>query len=156
MRQELLRRSQVFFEEVPEGYEIPPLRKGPYTPMDMAKFASMYGDFYPGHYDSKWAIEIDRIPKAIVHGYQLVTHLSQLLTDWIAPDGCLRKLSTQVRAQTFVGDTVTMKGTVEKKYRTENECCLECKVWGEKQDGTIVIQGTAVVTLPSSSSAKGS
>jgi len=109
----------------------------------------MYGDFYPGHYDSKWAVEIDRIPKAIVHGYQIVTHLSQLLTDWISPDGFLRKLSAQVRAQTFVGDSITFKGTVQKKYQKDAEYCIDCSVWGEKSDGTVVVQGTAVAALPS-------
>ncbi|MEW6142338.1 MAG: MaoC/PaaZ C-terminal domain-containing protein [Chloroflexota bacterium] len=150
MKPELLRREQLLFNDVTEGTAISPLLKGPYTPVDMAKFASMYGDFYPGHYDSKWAVEIDRIPKAIVHGYQLVTHLSQLLTDWISPDGFIRKLSTQVRAQVFVGDSVTMKGIVQKKYIKDGESCLDCSVWGEKPDGTVVIQGTAVVILPDS------
>jgi len=145
---ELLRREQVFFNDVHEGTEIPALRKGPYTSVDTAKFASMYGDFYPGHYDSKWAIEIDRIPKAIVHGYQLVAHLSQLLTDWISPNGFLKKLSAQVRSQVFIGDSLIMKGIVQRKYHGDGENCLECNVWGEKPDGTVVINGTAIVSLP--------
>jgi acyl dehydratase len=146
---QILRPKQVFFEDIAEGTEIPPLHKGPYTPVDTAKFASMYGDFYPGHYDSKWAVEVDRIPGAIVHGYQIVTHLSQLLTDWISPDGFLKKLSAQVRAQTFVGESVTFRGTAKQKYQKDGECCINCSVWGEKPDGTVVVQGTAVVTLPS-------
>lgn len=148
MSPELLKREQVFFNDVHEGTEIPELRKGPYTPVDTAKFASMYGDFYPGHYDSKWAIEIDRIPKAIVHGYQLVVHLSQLLTDWISPNGFLKKLSAQVRSQVFIGDVLIIKGIVQRKYHSDGENCLECSVWGEKPDGTVAINGTAIVSLP--------
>ena len=148
---QIMTREQIFLDDIEVGGEIPPLTKGPCTVMTMAKFAAMNGDFYPGHYDSKWAIEMDRLPSAIVHGMQVTTYLSQLLTDWIGPDGALKKFASQVRAHTFVGDTLTMKGKVTKKYTRDSESYLECEVWGEKQDGTVVIQGSATVTLPSRS-----
>lgn len=148
---QIMKREQIFLDDIEVGGEIPPLTKGPCTVMTMAKFAAMNGDFYPGHYDSKWAIEMDRLPSAIVHGMQVTTYLSQLLTDWIGPDGALKKFASQVRAQTFVGDTLTMKGKVTKKYTRDSESYLECEVWSEKQDGTVVIQGSATVTLPSRS-----
>jgi len=148
---QIMKREQIFFDDIEVGSEIIPLTKGPIAVMTMAKFAAMNGDFYPGHYDSKWAIEMDRLPAAIVHGMQVTTYLSQLLTDWIGPNGALRKFASQVRAQTFVGDSLTMKGRVTKKYTRDSENYLECEVWGEKQDGTVVIQGLATVTLPSRS-----
>jgi len=148
---QIMKREQIFFDDIEVGSEIPPLTKGPITVMTMAKFAAMNGDFYPAHYDNKWAMEMDRLPTAIVHGMQVTTYLSQLLTDWIGPNGALRKFTSEVRAQTFVGDTLTMKGKVTKKYTKDSEHYLECKVWGEKQDGTVVIQGSATVTLPSRS-----
>ena len=148
---QILKREQIFFDDIGIGSDITPLTKEPCTLMTMAKFAAMNGDFYPGHYDNKWAIEMDRLPSAIVHGMQVTTYLSQLLTDWIGPDGALKKFASQVRAQTFVGDTLTMKGKVTKKYTSDSESYLECEVWGEKQDGTVVIQGSATVTLPSRS-----
>ncbi len=148
---QLLRREQVFFDDVELGIEIPSLAKGPITMMDMVKFASMNGDFSPVHYDNKFAMEMRGFPAAIVHGLQVVTYLSQLLTDWIGPNGALEKFASQVRAPTLAGDTLTMKGKVTKKYTKDSENYLECKVWGKKQDGTVVIQGSATVTLPSRS-----
>jgi acyl dehydratase len=148
MKNRLLRQNQVYFEDIVVGTTIPTLEKGPYSPMDTARFASMYGDFYPGHFDSKWAIEIDHIPKAIVHGYHLVTHMTQLLTDWISPDGFINMIKTQVRAQAFVGEKVSYKGKVEKRIAGKSEGRVECSVWGEKPDGIIVIQGKAIVSLP--------
>lgn len=143
-----IKMEQLFFDDVEVGSEIPPLTKGPYTVMTMAKFAAMYGDFYPSHYDNKWAMEVDRLPGAIAHGTQITSYLSQLLTDWIGPNGALKKFASQVRAQTFVGDTLTMKGRVTNKYIKDGENYLECEVWGEKQDGTMVIQGSGTVALP--------
>lgn len=147
--EKLLKQAQVYFEDVVVGTEIPPLRKGPYTVMDIAKFASMYGDFYPGHYDNKWAVEMDHIPGAIAHGYQVITYLGQMLTDWVSPNGWLRKLSSQVRAQTYVGDSLTFKGKVTAKRRQDGANVLECAVSGENQDGLVVVQGMATVYLPS-------
>jgi len=139
--------EQRFFEDVQVGAELPQLIKGPYSVMTSAKFSSMNGDFYPGHYDTKWATEIDRTPNVVAHGLQITTYLSQLLTDWYGRDGFLRKFSSQVRTQTYVGDTLTFKGRVTEKYSTSGENCVECEVWGENQNGKLIIQGTAVVRL---------
>ncbi len=146
-----MRREPVFFDDVGVGTEIPALSKGPITMMDMAKFAAENGDFSPVHYDNKFAMEARGFPAAIVHGLQVVTYLSQLLTDWIGPNGALKKFASQVRVPTLAGDTLTMKGKVTKKYTRENENYLECEVWGEKRDGTVVVNGSATVTLPSRS-----
>lgn len=50
-----------------------------------------------------------------------------------------------------MGDTLTMKGKVTKKYIKDSRNYVECEVWGEKQDGTVVVKGSATVTLPSRS-----
>jgi acyl dehydratase len=142
-------REPVFFDDVGIGTELPALKKGPITMMDMAKFAAENGDFSPVHYDNKFAMEVRDFPAAIVHGLQVITYLSQLLTDWIGPNGALKKFASQVRVPTLAGDTLTMKGRVIGKYIRQQENYLECEVWGEKQDGTMVVQGAATVTLPS-------
>ncbi len=146
----IMRRDQIFFDDVEVGSEIPPHTVS-FNVVKMAMFAAVSGDFYPSHYDNKWATERSHHPAATVHGLHVTTHLSQLLTNWIAPDGALKRFSSQVRAQTFDGDTVTMKGRVSKKYTRDSENYLECEIWGEKQDRTTVITAAATVTLPSKS-----
>jgi len=146
----IMRRDQIFFDDVAVGNEIPPHTVS-FNVVKMALFAAVSGDFYPSHYDNKWAIDKSHHPAATVHGLHVTTHLSQLLTNWVAPDGALKSFSSQVQAQTFDGDTVTMKGRVSKKYTKDGENYLECEIWGEKQDGTMVVIGSATVTLPSRS-----
>ena len=143
------KEGQVFFEDIEVGSEIPPLVKGPYMVMNLAKFGAMVGDFYPAHYDHKWAIEKDRVPAVVAYGLQIASHLSQLLTDWIGPNGVLKKYANRVTAQVYAGDTLTMKGRVIKKYTKDGENCVECELWGEKQDGTQAVVGSGTVTLPS-------
>ena len=146
----IMRRDQAFLDDVEVGSEIPPHTVS-FNVVKMAMFAAVSGDFYPSHYDNKWAIDKSHHPAATVHGLHVTTHLSQLLTNWIAPDGALKSFSSRVQAQTFDGDTVTMKGRVSKKYTKDSENYLECEIWGEKQDGTVVVTGSATVTLPSRS-----
>ncbi len=41
-----------------------------------------------------------------------------------------------------------MKGRLTEKYIKGGENYLKCEVWVEKQDGTMVIQGSGTATLP--------
>jgi len=142
-------RPQLFFEEVEVGQEIPAANRGPYTVMTMAMFAAVSGDFYPSHYDNGWAVKNSHHEAAIAHGLQVSCYLSQLVTDWIFPDGMLRKFSSENRNPTFDGDLLTFKGKVVRKYVQGNEGLLDCEIWGEKASGTKVATGSATVTLPS-------
>jgi acyl dehydratase len=144
----LFKREQVYFEDISVGAEIGPLVKGPITDMDNVKFASMHCDFYPGHYDNKWAVEMDRIQGAIVYGFLVITYMSQLVTDWIMPDGFMRKFSTKVRAQTFIDDVITYGGKVTRKYEKDRLHLVDCELQGIKQNGSMVVEGKATVELP--------
>jgi len=139
--------EQVFFDDVEVGSEIPP-HTFSVNVVKMAMFASVSGDFFPSHIDNKWAIEKSGHPAAIAHGLHVTSHLSQLLTNWVGPKGMLKKFSCQNRALTFDGDTVTMRGKVIKKYSQDGEHYFDYELWGEKEDGTVAIKGSATVTLP--------
>jgi len=143
-------RPQPYFEDVSIGDALPALEKGPYTVMAAAKFSALNGDFYPGHYDTAWSMEKDFVKGGVVaHGLQITTYLSQVLTDWYGPEGFLRRYSSQVRAQAYVGDSLTLQGKISDKYLEGDAHLVACELWGEKPDGTRVIQGQAVVRLPS-------
>jgi len=141
--------KQVYFEDFAVDDEIPPLVRGPFTVMEMVKFGAMLGDFYPGHYDHKWATDRDRVPGVVVYGMLNTVHMSQLLTDWIGAHGMLRKFSQRGRGQVYVGDTVRVTGRVTQKYVARGENCLDCEMFGHNQDGQLVEDGHATVTLPS-------
>jgi len=150
MSEDILYRPAVkYFEDVASDEKLGPLVKGPYTVMDAAKFSSMNGDYYPGHYDTGWATVKDRTPNVVAHGLQITTFLSQLVTDWMGRDGFLSRYTSQVRSQTYVGDTLNFQGEVTEKSEENGEFRVSIKVWGEKQDGTRVIDGSAAVLLTS-------
>ncbi len=70
------------------------------------------------------------------------------MTDWIGKGGALRRISYQNRARAFVGDTLTCKGRVTKKYLQGGERRVDCEIWVERQTGEATSPGTATVTLP--------
>ncbi len=146
IEQELYRPAVKHFEDVTPGEKLGPLVKGPYNVMQAAKFSSMNGDYYPGHYDTGWATQKDRVPNVVAHGLQVTTYLSQLVTDWMGRDGFLSRYTSQVRAQTYVGDTLNFYGEVTEKS-ADDAGRVSIKLWGEKADGTRVIDGSAVVLL---------
>jgi acyl dehydratase len=140
--------EQVYFEDVEVGNELPSHIVS-FNVVKMAMFASVSGDFFPSHYDNKWAIERSGHPAAIAHGLHISCHLSQLLTNWIGPKGALKRFSSENRGLTLDGDTVTMQGIVTKKYIQNGENLVDCDIHGVTQDGRLVISGSAVAILPS-------
>ncbi|MFC1532009.1 MaoC family dehydratase [Thermodesulfobacteriota bacterium] len=142
------KRKQIFYEDVDVGTEIPVLTKK-YTLMKMALFASMDGDWCPGHYDHKWAQEKFHQPAPFAYGMHINSHCGQLITDWMGPNGVLNKIRTRTLGVTFPDDVVTFKGKVTGKYVKDNNKVVECEFSAEKQDGSLIAKGSAVVTLPS-------
>jgi hypothetical protein len=145
-------RKQVYFEDVNVGDELPPVIKQ-YNLMKMAAFASVHGDWCPGHYDydtirksgGEWT---DQAP--VAYGMQITAYNSQVLTDYMSPNGFLKKFKSRTTAPTYPFDTLTIRGKVIKKYVEDGENCVECEIWAEKQDGK-TISGTAwgLLVLPS-------
>ena len=160
---ETVEREQVFFEDIEVGSEIPTITRGPYTAIKTALFiGALWVDFFPAHYCGAWARRMG-CPGIYVHSHLITPLLGQLVTDWMGPNGTLKKFTCQIRGDTYArfpsellpdtyeGDTLTVKGRVIKKYTKDSENYVECEVWGEKQDRTVVIQGSATVILPSHS-----
>jgi len=138
-----------YYEDVGIGDTIPPSVRGPYQVMNSAKFEAWTGDFYPAHYDHRWATEKDRVRGVVIPGLHVATHLSQLVTDWMGPNAIFRKYFNRLLAPTFVGDIITMTGYVAAKNVVNSENQVECKLEGVNQDGTRVIVGAVTVSLES-------
>lgn len=137
----------LFWEDVQEGMEVPPLVKHP-TTQQLVKYAGASGDFYQIHYDTEFA-KRNGLPGVIIHGALKNAFLAQLMTGWIGEHGALRKLSCQYRGMDTPGDTLTCKGMVTKKYREGGRCLVDCDIWLENGKGEKTTPGSATVQLPS-------
>ena len=137
----------LFWEDVQEGADIPPLTKHP-TTRQLVQYAGASGDFYEIHYDKDYA-QANELPGPVIHGALKNAFLAQLITDWIGERGALSKLSCQYRGLDVPGDVLVCKGTVSKKYVHDGRHIVDCDIWLENGKGERTTHGSASVVLPS-------
>lgn len=138
--------KQLFYEDVPEGGDIPVLVKQP-TSRQLVMWAGASTDFYQIHYDKDFALS-KGLPGVIVHGQLVAGFLGQMLTDWVGDEGFVRNLSCSYKGMNFPGDTVTCRGKAVRKYVENEQGLVECNIWAENGKAEKTVTGRAVVALP--------
>jgi acyl dehydratase len=141
-----MEQSQVYYEDIEIGNLLPPLRKMP-TPRQMVMWAGSSGDFYEIHYDKEFALKLG-LPDILVQGGLVASFLAQMITDWIGEYGTLKKLQTVNKQMMFPHKNITCKGKVVNKYIKDNQCLIECEIWAEGGEKSVLVVGNAVVALP--------
>jgi acyl dehydratase len=140
--------DQVFWDDVSEGMEIPPLVKHP-TTQQLVKYAGASGDYYQIHYDKDFA-QGTGLEDVIIHGALKNAFLGHLMTDWMGPHGNLRRLACQYRGMDIPGRPITAKGVVTRKYEDGGAFLVDCGIWLENEQGQRTTPGSATVALPRS------
>ncbi len=138
--------DQVYWDDVQEGTELPPLVKNP-TTQQLVMYAGASGDYYQIHYDKDFAKNND-LENVILHGALKNAFLGHLVTKWMGPDGDLKRLACQYRGMNIPGTPVTAKGVVTRKYQEQGANLVDCEIWLENKDGERTTPGSATVTLP--------
>ena len=137
--------KQPHYRDIEEGSEITTLVKHP-TTQSLVKWAGATGDYFEIHYDKDFARSMG-LPGVIVHGGEILSFLSQMMTDWMGEQGTLKKLGCSYRGIFFPGEDVICKGKITKKYVKDGENYLDCEIWAENPRGERLAPGAAVVTL---------
>ena len=83
--------GQLYFEDMAEGSELPPLIKLPDT-RQLVMWAGASGDYNPIHYDKDYA-QSRGLSGVVVQGQLVCAFLGQMVTGWMGERGVLRKLS---------------------------------------------------------------
>ena len=139
--------ATLYFEEISEGTELPPLTKE-IGPVNMMMYGAATWDFMRIHYDADHARE-QGFQGAIVDGQMEGAFLAQLVIDWAGYPGALRRLGVRYRNFIYPGDTVVCKGKVQRKFIEEPDALVECDLVVENTTRQEVAGlGTAIVALP--------
>ena len=138
--------KQIYWSELEEGQELPTLVKHP-TTRQLVMYAGASGDYYEIHYDKDYAIN-NNLPGPILHGALKNAFLGQLITEWISPQGVVRKLGCQYRGMDVPGDTILGKGIIIRKYISNGCHLIDCEIWLENPDGEKTTPRTATFELP--------
>ena len=140
-------RSQIYWADVVEGQELPPLTKVP-GPVQLAMYSAITGIFHRIHYDAPFAAESDGLPGVLVHGPLHGAFLCQMVTDWMGPKGFVCKLETSNRGMAIAGERLTCHGAISKKFMAADEHLVQCEIWEENEQGDKLTVGSAIVWLP--------
>lgn len=138
--------TQVYWEDVEVGQEIPSLVKHP-THIQMLMWGGAVDDYNPMHADNEIATQAG-YREPIVFGPLIFAFLEQMLTSWIGTDGWLKKITVRHDAPAFAGDEVVCRGKITDKYVKDGEHFVELQIQADYpnfEQGTI---GSATVILP--------
>ena len=138
--------SQVYFEDVQEGQEIPVLTEK-CTSQRLVMWAAGSGDFYQIHYDKDFA-QGTGLPDRITHGALKHALLGRFLHEWVGDRGRVKKVACQYRGMDIVNEDVICHGVVKRKYQEGGENLVELDIWTETPQGQKTTPGTGVVALP--------
>jgi acyl dehydratase len=155
-----------YWEDVKDGEEIPPLKKGTYTVTELFLFThGVVGTWRmpraaleaedskdmgaAGRFDEEHARKRRNMPGQFDFGPQRICWMAQIVTDWMGDAGTLKKLDSQIRHPNLVGDTNTLYGSVVKTYIEDGEHLADLDVRNENQSGLATALARATVVLPS-------
>jgi len=147
LRPAITHSTQVYFEDVEEGMDIPSMQKH-ITMTTIAKWAGATGDVGPPHLDHEFAQTVYGLPGVVAHGPLNGAYLAQLITNWIGGWGIFKKHSTKYRGSTRPKDIITFGGKVARKWIEQDDSLVECETWAENQYGIRVTLGKSIVCLP--------
>jgi acyl dehydratase len=129
------------------GAVIPAASYGPLTIIDTVRWAGVQENSEQLHWDREFARQHSKLRTFIASGAYRQALLARTLTDWIGPQGSLRKMRVRHVAPLFEGDTITYGGRIIAVTDGESELDLICEVEGHDQNGKRLLTGQCVLRL---------
>ncbi len=113
---------------------------------DVYNFAGVTGDFNPAHINEEYA-KGTLFKKRIAHGMLSAGFISTILGTQLPGAGAIyMKQELKFLAPVYIGDTITARCEVVEIIAEKKRVILRTTC--ENQDGTLVIDGTAVMMPP--------
>lgn len=90
-------------------------------------------DLNPIHHDREFA-QRNNARDIFVNTMFYDALFGRIVTDWAGPDAMLRRLKFTMRAPNYVGDTITSRGWVTRRYEQDGERLVDVEVHLDNQD----------------------
>ena len=134
-----------FWEDTKKGEGLGNVTKGPLSIMDVVAWCSGT----QGAPNNSKDFSTGGLLTQAATGPQATSWLIHLITNWLGDHGTLVRLEADLRGNPFLGSTTTISGTVINLGKNENASWCELSLQGHLQDSERIIEGTAIVHLPS-------
>lgn len=139
--------SQLFYEDVKEGEEIPALTKRVSTVNILMCVASVWL-MDRIHFDHRFATKRRGLPGVVAPGNMGGDYYAQLLGEYAGEGGQVRKMSFQFRNFMLADDVLTVGGKVLKKYVSDGKGLVELELWIKNESGANCVPGKGLVAVP--------
>lgn len=143
-----VRRRTPLFHEVSKGDALPPVVKGPMTPMHIMRWSAAIENWHRIHYDHPFATGHDGLPGILVNGSWKQHVVAELLKNWAGADGWVLAVKFRFTSMDVAGDTIIGEGRVADLWEAEGMGFVRCDVVLKNQTGKVSTEGTGVVVLP--------
>jgi acyl dehydratase len=140
-------RSQVFYEDVKEGEEIPSLRKD-VTTVNILMYVASVWLMDRIHFDEPFATKRRGLPGVVAPGNMGGDYYAQLLSEYAGEGGEVRRMSFQFRSFMLADDVLTVGGKVVKKHVSDGKGLVELELWIKNQNDVNCVPGKGLVALP--------
>ena len=140
-------RSDLFFEDVQVGTQLPPLTKVP-TTVQLFRYSAVTWNAHRIHYEKEYAIQ-EGHPDVLVQAHLHGAFLVQMISDWMGPHGRLVNFGWSNRGRAIPGDTLTCNGRVIATRREGGRNLVDLELVETNQRGETCAPGKATVALPS-------
>ena len=140
-------QSQVYFEDVEVGQEIPSLTKNVNT-VNILMYVAAVWLMDRIHFDNPYAVKRRGLPDIVAPGNMAGDSYVQLLNDWVGEKGRLKKIGLQFRSFMIPGNVLTCGGRITSKSVEDSKGRVELELWIRNQDGVVCVPGKGVVELP--------
>lgn len=137
--------SGFWFEDVVEGFELPPFEL-PLTVQRLVMEAAANRDFAPIHHDRELA-RASGAPDMYANTMLLQGLFEATIRQWMGLAGRLTKLGFGMRVFNCVGEVVTGRGRVTRTRLDADAGLVDLEIWSETAAG-VTAHGTATVSLP--------
>ncbi|MCA1960712.1 MAG: MaoC family dehydratase [Desulfomonile sp.] len=113
---------------------------------DIYLYAGITGDFNPAHVNEAYA-QKTFFKARIAHGMLTAGLISAAMANQLPGPGAIYlRQELDFRAPVFIGDTITARAEVIEIIKDRNRVRL--RIWCTNQDGTVVVDGEALVSPP--------
>ena len=119
------------------------------TESDICLFAGLTADFNPIHVDREYAGQT-QYGRRVAHGFLVAALVQPCMTELTTPGGVSLNYNFSMKAPVFIGDTITASAEVVDKREDKPIVTLQIRCL--KQDGTVCVDGTALIYMISETS----
>ena len=102
------------FDEIQEGDELPTLAKQP-GELQLFMFSAITWDTHRTHWDIPYSVDVEDLPGILVHGHLQGSWLTQIMSDWVVPNGKVAYVKYQNRGMAIQNEKLFVKGRVKGK-----------------------------------------